>query len=95
MNVIRSVTRNGRSIVLTAILALILVYFFSIVGFLFFKDDFLMETESSKTIRMCGLLLQKVSHYDIILFFWEWNSWELARDYVWERISNCISPCIS
>ncbi|XP_033110627.1 inositol 1,4,5-trisphosphate receptor-like [Anneissia japonica] len=40
LNVIRSVTRNGRSIILTGVLALILVYLFSIVGFLFFKSDF-------------------------------------------------------
>jgi hypothetical protein len=36
LNVIRSVTRNGRSIVLTAVLALILVYMFSIIGYLSF-----------------------------------------------------------
>jgi len=39
LNVIRSVTRNGRSIVLTAVLALIsliLVYMFSIIGYLLF-----------------------------------------------------------
>ncbi len=41
----RSVTKNGRSIFLTAVLAIILVYLFSIVGFLFFKDDFLMEVD--------------------------------------------------
>ncbi|XP_039617485.1 inositol 1,4,5-trisphosphate receptor type 2 isoform X2 [Polypterus senegalus] len=45
LNVIKSVTRNGRSIILTAVLALILVYLFSIVGFLFLKDDFLLEVE--------------------------------------------------
>ena len=45
LNVVRSVTRNGRSILVTAMLALILVYFFSIVGFIFFKEDFLLETE--------------------------------------------------
>ena len=45
INVVRSVTRNGRSIILTALLALILVYLFSIVGFLFLKDDFLVEAE--------------------------------------------------
>lgn len=45
INVIRSVTRNGRSIILTALLALILVYLFSIVGFLFLKDDFLVDAE--------------------------------------------------
>uniref|UniRef100_A0A803SZE9 Inositol 1,4,5-trisphosphate receptor n=1 Tax=Anolis carolinensis TaxID=28377 RepID=A0A803SZE9_ANOCA len=48
LNVIKSVTRNGRSIILTAVLALILVYLFSIVGFLFLKDDFIMEVERLK-----------------------------------------------
>lgn len=42
---IKSVTRNGRSIVLTAVLALILVYLFSIVGFIFFKDDFIFAVD--------------------------------------------------
>ena len=50
-NVIRSVTRNGRSIILTAILALILVYLFSIIGYLFFRDDFLMSVEISNKIQ--------------------------------------------
>lgn len=48
LNVIKSVTRNGRSIILTAVLALILVYLFSIVGFLFLKDDFTMEVDRLK-----------------------------------------------
>ncbi|XP_041347721.1 inositol 1,4,5-trisphosphate receptor type 1-like isoform X3 [Gigantopelta aegis] len=45
LNVIRSVTRNGRSIVLTAVLAVILIYLFSIIGFMFFRNDFVMEVE--------------------------------------------------
>jgi inositol 1,4,5-triphosphate receptor type 1 len=45
--VIKSVTRNGRSIILTAILALILVYLFSIIGYLFFRNDYQMEVEPS------------------------------------------------
>ena len=45
LNVIRSVTRNGRSIILTAVLALILVYMFSLIGFMFFKDDFLVSVD--------------------------------------------------
>ena len=51
LNVIRSVTRNGRSIILTAVLALILVYMFSIIGYMFFRDDFLVDVdeESSTT----------------------------------------------
>jgi hypothetical protein len=36
-NVIRSVTRNWQSIILTGLLALILVYHFSIIGYLFFQ----------------------------------------------------------
>ncbi|KAI1296916.1 Inositol 1,4,5-trisphosphate receptor type 1 [Halotydeus destructor] len=42
-NVIRSVTRNGRSIILTAVLAVILIYLFSIFGYMFFRDDFILE----------------------------------------------------
>lgn len=42
---IRSVTRNGRSIIFTAVLALILVYLFSIIGYVFFKDDFLVPVD--------------------------------------------------
>lgn len=45
LNVIRSVTRNGRSIILTAVLALILVYMFSIIGYIFFKDDFIVSVD--------------------------------------------------
>jgi len=46
MNVIRSVTKNGRSILLTAVLAFILIYLFSIVGFVFFRDDFMIEVDA-------------------------------------------------
>ncbi|TSN76581.1 Inositol 1,4,5-trisphosphate receptor type 3 [Bagarius yarrelli] len=49
-NVIKSVTRNGRSILLTAVLAIILVYLFSIVGFLCLKDDFIMEVDRLPSI---------------------------------------------
>jgi len=44
--VIRSVTKNGRSILLTAVLAVILIYLFSIVGFMFFRDDFMIEVNA-------------------------------------------------
>ena len=43
LNVMKSVTRNGKSILLTAVFAIILVYIFSFVGFIFFRDDFIME----------------------------------------------------
>lgn len=48
LNVIRSVTRNGWSIVLTAALALILVYLFSIIGYMFFKNDFLVDVSDNE-----------------------------------------------
>ncbi|XP_020559133.1 inositol 1,4,5-trisphosphate receptor type 1 isoform X3 [Oryzias latipes] len=54
LNVIKSVTRNGRSIVLTAVLALILVYLFSIVGYIFFKDDFILEVDRIPNITLKG-----------------------------------------
>ena len=46
LNVIRSVTKNGRSILLTALLAVILIYLFSIVGFIAFRDDFIIEVDA-------------------------------------------------
>ena len=48
LNVIQSVTRNGRSIVLTAVLALILVYICSMIGYILFKDDFLIEVDDDE-----------------------------------------------
>ncbi|RXM95220.1 Inositol 1,4,5-trisphosphate receptor type 1 [Acipenser ruthenus] len=68
LNVIKSVTRNGRSIVLTAVLALILVYLFSIVGYIFFKDDFILEVDRipNKTLgkeQLAGsVLLSQLGH---------------------------------
>ena len=44
-NVIKSVTKNSRSILLTAFLAVILIYLFSILGYIFFQNDFLMEVD--------------------------------------------------
>uniref|UniRef100_A0A1I7YYU4 Inositol 1,4,5-trisphosphate receptor n=1 Tax=Steinernema glaseri TaxID=37863 RepID=A0A1I7YYU4_9BILA len=44
-NVIRSVTRNWQSIILTGLLALILVFHFSIIGYLFFQRDFRMSID--------------------------------------------------
>uniref|UniRef100_A0A672J7A6 Inositol 1,4,5-trisphosphate receptor n=1 Tax=Salarias fasciatus TaxID=181472 RepID=A0A672J7A6_SALFA len=56
LNVIKSVTRNGRSIILTAVLAIFLVYFFSIIGFLFLKDDFRMEVDPLPTGQPTAIL---------------------------------------
>lgn len=54
LNVIKSVTRNGRSIILTAVLALILVYMFSIIGYIFFKDDFLVNVDEATEGKLAG-----------------------------------------
>ncbi|CAK9290328.1 unnamed protein product [Gordionus sp. m RMFG-2023] len=45
LNVIKSVTKNGRSIVLTAVFAVILIYLFAILGYLFFQNDFIIEVQ--------------------------------------------------
>ncbi|CAF3881064.1 unnamed protein product [Rotaria sp. Silwood2] len=45
-HVTQSVTRNGKSIMLTMMLALILIYLFSVVGFIFFRDDFLSNIQT-------------------------------------------------
>uniref|UniRef100_A0A4W6FGN4 Inositol 1,4,5-trisphosphate receptor n=1 Tax=Lates calcarifer TaxID=8187 RepID=A0A4W6FGN4_LATCA len=69
LNVIKSVTRNGRSIVLTAVLALILVYLFSIVGYIFFKDDFILEVDRipNTTLNSCDSVdchLTRIAHIE-------------------------------
>ena len=46
-NVIQSTTKNGRSILLTAMLGFILVYVFTIFAFLYFGDDLSVETDHS------------------------------------------------
>ncbi|KAL4715953.1 hypothetical protein ACJJTC_013253, partial [Scirpophaga incertulas] len=55
LNVMRSVTRNGRSILLTAVLALVLVYMFSIVGYMFFRDHFLVSVDRLDAGRVHGV----------------------------------------
>jgi hypothetical protein len=42
LNVIRCVTKNAKSVLLTAIFAVILIYLFSICGYVFLQNDFIM-----------------------------------------------------
>ncbi|NXU13491.1 ITPR3 protein, partial [Pardalotus punctatus] len=93
-NVIKSVTRNGRSILLTALLALILVYLFSIVGFLFLKDDFILEVDRLpdskakgravlRAVGCCGMLQMKIlkhCNYTVVPPEAEPEQWERACD---------------
>lgn len=65
LNVIRSVTRNGRSIIFTAVLALILVYLFSIIGYVFFKDDFLVPVDDELSITDDNLPCNDVPDFTI------------------------------
>ncbi|CAF0775305.1 unnamed protein product [Brachionus calyciflorus] len=58
LNVIRCVTKNAKSVVLTAVFAVILIYLFSICGFLFLRDDFILEiqpkiNQASSSIQHC------------------------------------------
>jgi ABC-type nickel/cobalt efflux system permease component RcnA len=43
--VTQSLTRNGKSIMLTMFLALVLIYHFSLLGFLCFRDDFIHNVQ--------------------------------------------------
>uniref|UniRef100_A0A8C3EY50 Inositol 1,4,5-trisphosphate receptor n=1 Tax=Corvus moneduloides TaxID=1196302 RepID=A0A8C3EY50_CORMO len=80
-NVIKSVTRNGRSILLTALLALILVYLFSIVGFLFLKDDFILEVDRLPDSKAKALALLS-------------SSSTAADPEQWERACDTLLMCI-
>lgn len=67
LNVIKSVTRNGRSIILTAVLALILVYMFSIIGYMFFKDDFLVRIDKDmegKFYKLCIIFFLEIQIFN-------------------------------
>uniref|UniRef100_A0A7M4F8M8 Inositol 1,4,5-trisphosphate receptor n=1 Tax=Crocodylus porosus TaxID=8502 RepID=A0A7M4F8M8_CROPO len=81
-NVIKSVTRNGRSILLTALLALILVYLFSIVGFLFLKDDFIMEVDRLPDNKIPILLWPEI---------WEFQEEDVDN---FERACDTLLMCI-
>jgi len=67
LNVIRSVTKNGRSILLTAVLGVILIYLFSIVGFIFFRDDFMIEVDALNAVGINkGLQLFCLQFFDAV-----------------------------
>ncbi len=50
-NVIQCVVRNAKSVILTAVFAVIIIYLFAICGYLFIQDDFLMEV-NIKTLEI-------------------------------------------
>lgn len=43
---IQCVVRNAKSVILTAVFAVIIIYLFAICGYLFIQDDFLMEVNT-------------------------------------------------
>jgi inositol 1,4,5-triphosphate receptor type 1 len=45
LNVIRCMTKNAKSVLLTTVFAVIIIYIFSIFGFLFLQNDFIMEVD--------------------------------------------------
>uniref|UniRef100_A0A8D2MRF9 Inositol 1,4,5-trisphosphate receptor n=1 Tax=Zonotrichia albicollis TaxID=44394 RepID=A0A8D2MRF9_ZONAL len=88
-NVIKSVTRNGRSILLTALLALILVYLFSIVGFLFLKDDFILEVDRLPDSKAKGWAV------NVETFMESCSSDKIkAEPEQWERACDTLLMCI-
>merc|ERR1712107_505171 len=85
-NVIRSVTRNVRSIIFTFILAVILVYFFSIVGFMFLQDDFLIEVSPLYSSQYCEA--PQHHHQD------ECSAAALDQETIKERSCDTLWMCI-
>jgi len=85
-NVIKSVTRNGRSIILTAVLALILVYIFSVIGFVFFKDDFLIDVDDV-TLRK----YYNVGNYSVLRVRKKLNSWVFLAETVFKTVSENVT----
>lgn len=66
LNVIRCVTKNAKSVLLTAVFAVIIIYLFSICGFLFLQNDFIMEvdpTTDSKTKILNFIFNQLIKIY--------------------------------
>uniref|UniRef100_A0A3Q3D6J7 Ion transport domain-containing protein n=1 Tax=Hippocampus comes TaxID=109280 RepID=A0A3Q3D6J7_HIPCM len=93
-NVIKSVTRNGRSILLTALLALILVYLFSIVGFLCLKEDFIMEVDPLPHIAPGNSKLSDLTQQKLcspVLFSFCFCS---ADEFSSERACDTLLMCI-
>uniref|UniRef100_A0A8C1R1E8 Inositol 1,4,5-trisphosphate receptor n=1 Tax=Cyprinus carpio TaxID=7962 RepID=A0A8C1R1E8_CYPCA len=94
LNVIKSVTRNGRSIVLTAVLGLILVYLFSIVGYMFFKDDFILEVNriSNGTLgNTFTQTYQSKSQSNVYNFYVFIDDVERACDSLWMCMITVLS----
>uniref|UniRef100_A0A8C1MYN3 Inositol 1,4,5-trisphosphate receptor n=1 Tax=Cyprinus carpio TaxID=7962 RepID=A0A8C1MYN3_CYPCA len=96
LNVIRSVTKNGRSIFLTAVLAIILVYLFSIVGFLFFKDDFLMEVDRLPALSKHEVYMMSpsCSLLCVCIFVCVFISVEEEDEDSTERVCDTLLMCI-
>lgn len=66
-SVINSVTRNILSIFLTATLALILIYLFSIIGYAIFNEDFMVETHPKSIPGGCESPHLHLHVYSVIL----------------------------
>uniref|UniRef100_A0A8C3B1D7 Inositol 1,4,5-trisphosphate receptor n=1 Tax=Cyclopterus lumpus TaxID=8103 RepID=A0A8C3B1D7_CYCLU len=93
LNVIKSVTRNGRSIILTAVLAIFLVYFFSIIGFLFLKDDFRMNVDRLPAPGQKTLPILHV-YPCCLLFFLPFPLCVSVVDDGTERVCDTLLMCI-
>jgi hypothetical protein len=77
-NVLLSVTKNIQSILLTAVLAIILIYLYSILGYMFFSNDFMIATNPMehfielKKMGECdagkGKILRDLIFSDLVIF---------------------------
>lgn len=85
-NVIKSVTKNIQSLLLTGVLAFILIYFFSIIGFLFFSHDFLLESNPYHLLEEAGSSGSCMAEGTCI----EDENWPIKREASCETLMMCI-----
>ena len=74
---IQCVVRNAKSVILTAVFAVIIIYLFAICGYLFIQDDFLMQVKTLEiedqnvnlTLKNKTDLFSKYSKHSLTLAF--------------------------
>ena len=98
LNVIRSVTKNARSLLLTFLLALILIYMFSLVGYLLFQVRKRPTTGYFVCLSVCLSVSMLVSQSTCICYTLEdWTSHPSTYLHALKVVAAhvCLSVCLS
>ena len=84
-NVIQSVTRNGKSILVTAVFGLIIIYVFSVIGFVYLPEDFENDTGEFHLL-FCACFFLSLCSPSVLLRSTEFN----GKERVCETLLICI-----